>query len=93
MCAISLFSFPFRPIHAVAGDVLVLTKPLGTNVVTNVHQWLEHADKWARVSNVTNADEGNTKHYGTATNGRYIILLIDISYMILVIIASLRTVF
>lgn len=46
-----------RPVHAVAGDVLVLTKPLGTNVVTNVHQWLEHADRWSRVANITTEEE------------------------------------
>ena len=27
---------------AVAGDVLVLTKPLGTQIAVNAHQWLEN---------------------------------------------------
>lgn len=31
----------FRPDGAVPGDVLVLTKPLGTQVAVNAHQWLE----------------------------------------------------
>lgn len=31
----------FRPDNAVPGDVLVLTKPLGTQVAVAVHQWLD----------------------------------------------------
>lgn len=31
----------FRPENAVAGDVLVLTKPLGTQIAVNAHQWME----------------------------------------------------
>ena len=30
-----------RPENAVAGDVLVLTKPLGTQIAVNAHQWIE----------------------------------------------------
>ena len=30
-----------RPENAVEGDVLVLTKPLGTQIAVNAHQWLE----------------------------------------------------
>ena len=30
-----------RPENAVVGDVLVLTKPLGTQIAVNAHQWLE----------------------------------------------------
>lgn len=30
-----------RPDNAVPGDVLVLTKPLGTQVGVAVHQWLD----------------------------------------------------
>ena len=30
-----------RPDQAVEGDVLVLTKPLGTQVTVNAHQWIE----------------------------------------------------
>lgn len=33
-------TFP-RPDNAVPGDVLVLTKPLGTQVAVAVHQWLD----------------------------------------------------
>lgn len=32
---------PCRPDQAVEGDVLVLTKPLGTQVAVNAHQWIE----------------------------------------------------
>eukprot|EP01116_Phalansterium_solitarium_P015402 TRINITY_DN339_c1_g1_i2.p2 TRINITY_DN339_c1_g1~~TRINITY_DN339_c1_g1_i2.p2 ORF type:complete len:310 (-),score=146.83 TRINITY_DN339_c1_g1_i2:342-1271(-) len=46
------FSFAhefIRPEQAVAGDVLVLTKPLGTQVAVNVNQWRYIDDKWLRV--------------------------------------------
>ena len=33
--------FVLRPENAVVGDVLVLTKPLGTQIAVNAHQWLE----------------------------------------------------
>lgn len=43
---VTLHSFSFvnyvcRPDSAVPGDVLVLTKPLGTQVAVNAHQWLD----------------------------------------------------
>lgn len=31
----------YRPDQAVPGDVLVLTKPLGTQIAVNAHQWME----------------------------------------------------
>ncbi len=34
------------PDNAVPGDVLVLTKPLGTQVAVAVHQWLDIPEKW-----------------------------------------------
>jgi selenide,water dikinase len=33
---------PYRPGNAVAGDVLVLTKPLGTQIAVNAHQWMDN---------------------------------------------------
>ena len=30
-----------RPTQAVEGDVIVLTKPLGTQIAVNAHQWLD----------------------------------------------------
>ncbi len=36
-----------RPVGAVCGDVIVLTKPLGTQVAVNCKQWMrEDGDKW-----------------------------------------------
>ena len=34
----------FRPENAVAGDVIVLTKPLGTQIAVNAHQWIEQVN-------------------------------------------------
>ena len=39
---------PFSPDSAVVGDVLVLTKPLGTQVAVNAHQWLDQPERWNR---------------------------------------------
>jgi hypothetical protein len=36
------------PDSAVVGDVLVLTKPLGTQVAVNAHQWLDQPERWNR---------------------------------------------
>merc|ERR1719383_1039602 len=41
------------PDSAVVGDVLVLTKPLGTQIAVNAHQWLDQPDRWIKVSKVT----------------------------------------
>lgn len=44
-----------RPDGAVAGDVLVLTKPLGTQVAVNLWQWRgrdKYAERWARLKGV-----------------------------------------
>ncbi|KAL0225501.1 hypothetical protein RCL1_003413 [Eukaryota sp. TZLM3-RCL] len=61
-----------RPTTAQKGDVIVLTKPLGTQVISNVAQWLEHASlsqkgysnvsehclkQWKRLTEVYNASE------------------------------------
>lgn len=47
----------YRPDGAVAGDVLVLTKPLGTQIAVNAHQWLEKPDRWAKISEVITEDQ------------------------------------
>ena len=40
------------------GDVLVLTKPLGTQVSCNAHQWLEQkSDKWNRIKLIVTEEE------------------------------------
>ncbi|CAK8675981.1 unnamed protein product [Clavelina lepadiformis] len=46
------------PNNAVPGDVLVLTKPLGTQVSCNAHQWLEQkSDKWNRIKLIVTEEE------------------------------------
>jgi len=45
------------PEDAVEGDVLVLTKPLGTQVAVNVHQWMFNETKWNRVSDIMSKDD------------------------------------
>ena len=39
-----------RPKHAAPGDVIVLTKPLGTQVAVNLQEWRREPEQWARVS-------------------------------------------
>lgn len=46
-----------RPDNAVVGDVLVLTKPLGTQVAVNAHQWLDLPDRWNRIKLVVSEDD------------------------------------
>ena len=46
-----------RPDNAVVGDVLVLTKPLGTQVAVNAHQWLDQPDRWNRIKLVVSEDD------------------------------------
>ena len=48
------------PDFAVVGDVLVLTKPLGTQVALNAHQWLDQPERWNRMKLVV-SEEGNIK--------------------------------
>lgn len=46
------------PEGATAGDVIVLTKALGTQVAVNAHQWLEEGGaSWSRISDVTTKAE------------------------------------
>jgi len=45
------------PDSAVVGDVLVLTKPLGTCIAINAHQWLDEPERWARVKEILTEDE------------------------------------
>ncbi|XP_040297968.1 selenide, water dikinase 2-like isoform X1 [Bufo bufo] len=45
------------PQNAVPGDVLVLTKPLGTQVAVNAHQWLDNADRWNKIRLVVTREE------------------------------------
>lgn len=45
------------PDCAVMGDVLVLTKPLGTQVAVSAHVWLHHPEKWNRVKLVVTEED------------------------------------
>jgi selenide,water dikinase len=45
------------PENIVEGDVLVLTKPLGTQVAVNVHQWLSTGNYWDAVKDSISEDE------------------------------------
>ncbi|MEE6505670.1 hypothetical protein FKM82_005619 [Ascaphus truei] len=45
------------PDSAVAGDVLVLTKPLGTQVAVNAHQWLDNPERWNKIRLVVSREE------------------------------------
>eukprot|EP01132_Coremiostelium_polycephalum_P002831 gene2831-3517_t len=45
------------PVSAVPGDVLVLTKPIGTQVCVNLHQWIRKPERWQRVESITSVEE------------------------------------
>uniref|UniRef100_A0ACB8EMC6 Uncharacterized protein n=1 Tax=Sphaerodactylus townsendi TaxID=933632 RepID=A0ACB8EMC6_9SAUR len=45
------------PDSAVPGDVLVLTKPLGTQVAVNAHQWLDNPEKWNKIKLVVSKED------------------------------------
>jgi len=45
------------PDGAIPGQVLVLTKPLGTQIAVNAHQWLQQPERWSKVAKVTTEDE------------------------------------
>lgn len=55
------------PEYAEVGDVLVLTKPLGTQVAVNAHQWIEKPDRWERIQSVI-TEEKVRKAYQRAMN-------------------------
>ncbi|XP_054274520.1 inactive selenide, water dikinase-like protein [Macrosteles quadrilineatus] len=45
------------PENAVEGDVLVLTKPLGTQVAVNVHVWADMPTRWANIEHVVTKEQ------------------------------------
>eukprot|EP01139_Manchomonas_bermudensis_P025696 Amastigsp_a846303_22.p1 type:complete len:304 gc:universal Amastigsp_a846303_22:322-1233(+) len=45
------------PFSAQPGDVIVLTKPLGTQLAVNAHQWLHQPERWAKVDGVVTREE------------------------------------
>ncbi|NXE71351.1 SPS1 dikinase, partial [Calcarius ornatus] len=48
---------PCRPDSAVPGDVLVLTKPLGTHMAVTAHQWLDMPERWNKIKLVVTREE------------------------------------
>lgn len=46
-----------RPIYGQPGDVIVLTKPLGTQIAVNMFEWMRTAAKFNRVKDVLTIDE------------------------------------
>lgn len=40
------------PDGAKIGDVIVLTKPIGTQIAVNAHQWLEEPKRWDKIKDV-----------------------------------------
>ncbi|NXC34453.1 SPS2 dikinase, partial [Campylorhamphus procurvoides] len=48
---------PPRPDSAVPGDVLVLTKPLGTHMAVTAHQWLDVPERWNKIKLVVTREE------------------------------------
>jgi len=46
------------PDGACVGDVIVLTKPLGTQIAVNAHQWMDQKNElWDKISHVINAKQ------------------------------------
>jgi len=45
------------PDGAKDGDVIVLTKPLGTQIAVNVHQWLDNPERWEKVKDVVTVEQ------------------------------------
>lgn len=50
------------PEFATIGDVLILTKPLGTQVAVNAHQWIEKPDRWQRIQSVITVEQVRTAY-------------------------------
>jgi len=54
------------PEGALSGDVLLLTKALGTQVSVNAHQWMEEqGDSWNRIKEITTIEEVKTAYRAT----------------------------
>lgn len=51
-----------RPVHAVPGDVIVLTKPLGTQVAVNVHEWKHKASRWSLIESVLSVEQAQVAY-------------------------------
>jgi selenide, water dikinase len=53
-CSVNEF---ITPDNAMVSDVLVLTKPLGTQVAVNAHQWLENIERWNKIKLVVSEED------------------------------------
>jgi len=52
-----------RPEHLQIGDVVILTKPLGTQVAVNVHQWMELNNHWwSKVNDLITPEQVNVAY-------------------------------
>jgi selenide,water dikinase len=45
------------PDNACVSDVLVLTKPLGTQVAVNAHQWLDNSERWNKIKLIVTEED------------------------------------
>lgn len=54
------------PEGARPGQVLVLTKPLGTQVAVNAHQWINIPDRWEKVKDVTSEEEVKAAYHAAS---------------------------
>lgn len=55
-----------KPENAIPGDVIVLTKPLGTQVAVNLNQWRFRPERWERVDKLVTKEEAE-RAYVVAT--------------------------
>jgi len=46
-----------RPINAQEGDVIILTKPLGTQICVNAHEWLFKEQRWDKIKDIITVEE------------------------------------
>jgi len=54
------------PEGALPGDVLLLTKALGTQVAVNAHQWMEEeGDRWNKIKDITTKEEVKAAYRAT----------------------------
>ena len=60
VCASNEF---ISPDNAMVSDVLVLTKPLGTQVAVNAHQWLDIPERWSKIKLVVTEEDVRKAYY------------------------------
>ena len=60
VCASNEF---ISPDNAMVSDVLVLTKPLGTQVAVNAHQWLDLPERWNKIKLVVTEEDVRKAYY------------------------------